>query len=146
MQPEEVVHRLHRLPYQKMKSRINASFLSAEETDVLKDDRIDGSEHTQQVCSTTDFFTMLVHSQDPCILKCTAIVKGMGGDGTRFFEGVGTFLLRDEGCLSVTFNVCFNCRVYRNGRNKKICCGGIQNICHADLICFLAGSYFFSIS
>ena len=48
------------------------------------------------------------------------------------------------GYLSVTFNVFSNRRVCCNGQNKKLCYGGIQNICHADLVYFLAGSYFFS--
>ena len=45
--PEEIVCRKSRLPYQKMKSRINISGLSAEEIDDLKDDTINNDRHTQ---------------------------------------------------------------------------------------------------
>ena len=64
-----------------MKSRINYSGLSAEEIDELKDDGIGNTKYTQQVCKTAKiFFTILMHSQDPEILKHTVIVKDASGD------------------------------------------------------------------
>ena len=70
-----------------MKSRIHLSALSAEETHDLKDDGIGNNKHAQQVCSTAKiFFAVLVRSQDPYVLKHAAIVKGVSGDGARFFH------------------------------------------------------------
>ena len=84
--PDEVMHRMSVLPYQKMKSRINFSGLSTEEIDELKDDGIGNTKYTQQVYNTAKiFFTVLMHSQDPENLKYTVIVKDASGDVTYFF-------------------------------------------------------------
>ena len=70
-----------------MKSRINASGLSVEEAEDSKDDGIGNNKRTKQVCNTTKvFFAMIMRSQDPCILKHTAIVKDTSGDETCFFH------------------------------------------------------------
>ena len=65
------------------------------------------------------------------------------------------FTLRNKSALEFYFHMLgviyllllmfFKFRVCCNGRNKKIFCGGIQNsICHADLVFFVARSYFCS--
>ena len=47
---------MSRLPYQKMKWRINVSGLSVEEIDDLKDDEIGNDKDTQQVHNTAKIF------------------------------------------------------------------------------------------
>ena len=84
--PDEIMHRKSALPYKKMKLRINFSGLSAEEIDELKDDGIGNTKYTPQVYNTAkNFFTVLMHSQDPEILKYTVIVKDASGNVTYFF-------------------------------------------------------------
>ena len=83
-----------------------------------------------------EIFTALMHSQDPEILKYSVIVKDASGDVTYFFWNFICYVLRV--ILSVNFNV-FSIVVYDvTVEIRKL----IQNVCHADLVYFLAGSYF----
>ena len=76
-----------KLPYQKMKSRINLNSLTSEEIDTLKDDGIGNNKHIQEVYNTAKkFFTILFSSKNPNILKYTVIVKDKSRDYTHFFR------------------------------------------------------------
>ena len=125
------------LSCQKMKSRINFSSLSTEEIDELKDEGIGNTKCTQQACNTSkNFFTALMHSQDPEILKHNVIAKDASGDVACFFWNFVCHVLRV--ILSVNFKVFSIVVRVATVEIRKL----IQNVCHADLVYFLSGSYF----
>ena len=80
------------------------------------------------------FFSALPHSQDPETLKHTVIAKDASGDVACFFWNFICHLLRVV--LSVNFNVFSTVVHVATVETRNL----IQNICHANLAYFLAGS------
>ena len=77
---------MSKLLNQKIKSQINHSSLTSEETDFLKNDKISNNKHIQQVWNTAKkIFKIALTSNNPDILKNTEIVKDENGDGTHFY-------------------------------------------------------------